>query len=86
MEVKLRNVGNSVTATIPKAILEQMGMKAGDTVEFQVLNDYVTMRQKKKKLKGEIYLEKLFGKSMDEIEEFDTEMMDMGAPVGEEIW
>ena len=86
METKLRVVGNSVVTTIPQGVIEAAGLAPGDEVIFSVFGDVVQLKKKKKKLKGERYLEKLFGKPIEEIEKFDTEIVDTGTPLGEEFW
>lgn len=43
MSVTIRTIGNSEGIIIPKDILEQMGLKAGDTVELESEGHRITL-------------------------------------------
>lgn len=58
LTISLRKTGNSTVATIPKAVLELLNMKAGDTVECElsekgltILRNSSSLRRKKLKIK-----------------------------------
>ncbi len=46
MERKLRKVGNSLAVTIPMEVLQQIGLKEGDTIEFSPQGEVVTLKKK----------------------------------------
>lgn len=46
IERKLRKVGNSLAVTIPMEVLQQIGLKEGDTLEFDTQGEKVTMKKK----------------------------------------
>ena len=86
--VKLREVGNSITATIPTRFAEKSGLKAGDSVTFYLTTDGNVMLKKasvKKKTRYELYLEEFYGKPIEEIEPIYSEELDWGYAVGEEV-
>ena len=86
MKITLREVGNSLVATIPKDIVKNAYIKKGDILEVSCSNKNIVLTPKKKKLKGEIFLEQYYGKSFDEIAPWDYEDVATGEPVGEEAW
>jgi len=86
MLVSCRKVGNSFVATIPNEIINLLNIMAGDELEVSANGKSVIMTPIKKKLKGELFLEQFYQKSIDEIGQIETELADWGEPVGDEIW
>ena len=86
MDIKLRTVGHSLTATIPNEIVRMLHLSAGDIFSVTQKSGSILMEPRKKALRGESYLEEFFSKPMDEIGMYDTEVVDTGGPVGGEIW
>ena len=86
MDVAIRKVGNSAVVTIPQDIINQLNVKIGDSVEMSVENKIAYLKPKRKRLRGELFLEDFYGKSYDKIGMIDTEDIDTGEPVGEEAW
>lgn len=86
MSVLCRKVGNSIAATIPNDIVKLVGIRPGDSMEISSDGRSITLTPKQKRLRGEIFLEKYFGKPLSEIGQIETETVDWGAPAGEEEW
>ena len=53
MDITLREVGNSLVATIPKNIVTECNVKKGDVCTIRIVNDGILIQPKCKKLKGE---------------------------------
>lgn len=86
MEVILRKVGNSLVVTIPQTMVDSMNIKKGDVLNLECDKQEIIITPKKKRLKGELYLESLYGKPFEEIEPWEYEVVSTGEPVGEEEW
>ena len=86
MDITLREVGNSLVATIPKNIVTECNVKKGDVCTIRIVNDGILIQPKCKKLKGEYFLEEYFGKPIEEIKGWEYESISTGNPVGEEEW
>lgn len=86
MDITLREVGNSLVATIPKNIITESKVKKGDVCSIRIVNDGILIQPKTKKLKGEYFLEEYFGKPIKDIKGWDFENVPTGKPVGEEEW
>lgn len=87
MQVSLREVGNSLVTTIPKDVVQELNVKKGDV--FEIENDgtrIVLIPIRKKKLKGELFLEAFYEKPIEDIHSWETENVETGDPVGEEVW
>ena len=86
MSVICRKVGNSLTATIPQNIVKTVGIKPGDEFEISIDKNRIILTPKKKRLRGEVFLENFYNKPLGQIGKIDTEIVDWGEPVGEEVW
>lgn len=86
MTVICRKVGNSVTATIPNEIIKKLGIKPGDEMDISEDKGSIVLVPVKKRLRGELFLEEYYGKSIDQIGEIETEVVDWGKPQGDEVW
>ncbi len=86
MAVTCRKVGNSLTATIPNEIIRKLGIKPGDTMDVSTVDNTIVFTPKKKRLRGEVFLEEYYQKSISEIGQLETEIVDWGEPQGEEVW
>ncbi len=86
MSVICRKVGNGLTATIPNNIVKTVGIRPGDEVEISIDKNRIVLTPKKKRLRGEFILENFYNKPLDQIGKIDTEIVDWGEPVGEEVW
>ncbi len=86
MEITLREAGNSLVVTIPREIITSIGIKKGDVLDVKSDNKSILITPVKKKLKGEIFLEKYYGKKYADIGSWDYEDVETGAPIGEEEW
>ncbi len=86
MDVQVREAGNSLVVTIPKDIISEFRIKKGDIFSINASSNEIKLIPKKKKLRGEIFLEEYFGKPFSEIEPWDYEDISTGDPQGEEIW
>jgi len=47
MSVKIRKIGNSEGIIIPKEVLDQLGLKAGDTVDLESEGNRITLTTEK---------------------------------------
>ena len=86
MDIILREVGNSLTTTIPHDIVKSLNVKKGDILNVVVEDNRIIMTPKKKRLRGERFLEEYYNKPIDEIGAWDVEHIDTGVPMGEEVW
>ncbi len=85
MSVICRKVGNSITTTIPKDIVEALGILPGDLLDIKQKDNSIVIIPNKKRLKGEAFLENYYEKPISEIH-LETEEIDWGEPEGEEVW
>lgn len=82
MTLKLRQVGNSLTLTIPRTIALSKQLFPGESIELVEREDGLFIPLKPAE-SGEACLESLFaGYNGD----YEPKEVDWGAPVGEEIW
>ena len=86
MTVRAREVGNSLVVTIPKESINELNIKKGDLFDVMVNRDNLCFVPKKKKLKGEVFLENYYNKSFDEIEAWGYEDISTGVAIGDEAW
>ena len=86
MTVRAREVGNSLVVTIPKESINELNIKEGDLFDVMVNRDNLCFVPKKKKLKGEVFLENYYNKSFDEIEAWGYEDISTGVAIGDEAW
>ncbi len=86
MNVTLREVGNSYVTTIPKDIVTLLNISKGDRLEIKVKNENIIMTPLKKRLRGELFLESIYNRPINEIKEWEYECTDTGSPVGDEEW
>ncbi len=80
-----RKVGNSIIVTIPNEITKKLGIRPGDKMHISENKGAIVLVPVKKKLRGEVFLEAYYNKSIDQIGEIETETVDWGAPQGDEI-
>ena len=85
MTVSAREVGNSLVVTIPKDTIRELNIHKGDFFDVNIKNNDLCFTPKKKRLKGESFLEEYFNKPFDEIESWETEDISTVA-IGEEEW
>lgn len=88
MGIVVQKWGNSQGIRIPKYILEEVGLKINDEVEFDKSKDTIII----KKVKKDSYitlkerLENFYNKSIEEIQAIDNnEELEWGKAEGEEI-
>lgn len=86
MDVSVREAGNSLVVTIPKNIISELRIKKGDLLSISSTSNEIKLIPKKKKLRGELFLEEFYGKPFDEINPWDYEDVSTGIPQGEEAW
>ncbi len=86
MDVSVREAGNSLVVTIPKSIISELRIKKGDLLSISSTSNEIKLIPKKKKLRGELFLEEFYGKPFNEINPWDYEDVSTGIPQGEEIW
>ena len=82
MELKVRKWGNSSGLTIPKVMLETLGLGIGDKLEVTLKDGKIVMEkpeQKKERLTFDELFEGYSGES------FKTELQEF-EPMGEEKW
>lgn len=86
--VKVREVGNSATITIPRSVLRQSSIKIGDSVTLVLQSDGgISLNKAPDRELDEVekYLEKYYGKPIGEIGVIESEEIDWGPDVGEEV-
>ncbi len=86
MDIQVREAGNSLVVTIPKDIISELHIKKGDVFSINASPNEIKLVPKRKKLRGEAFLEEYFGKPFNAIEPWDYEDVPTGIPQGEEIW
>ena len=86
MSIICRKVGNSITATIPNEIIKKMGIKPGDEIDVSEDGKVIILTPVKKRLRGEIFVENFYNKPIEQVGKIETDPIDWGKPVGEEIW
>ena len=80
MTVKFREVGNSITVTIPRSIVDQLGLVQGMEANIQTDNDNIIVVPKKK---CKITIKSLFSGYSGN---YKPTEIDCGKNVGNEIW
>ena len=81
MTVKLREVGNSMTVTIPKSFVSQLGLIQGTEFNVGINNGNIVL--KPLNIKPKVTIKSLFENYHGDY--VPTEY-DWGEPVGREIW
>lgn len=88
IQTNIRKWGNSQGIRLTKGLMAQMGLKENDTVEISIHEGKMTIeklnRPKYRDLKER--LEAFYKRSIDEIYVEDTPEVDVGGPVGDEVW
>ena len=84
----IRRWGNSQGIRLSKEILSQMDLKEDDTIGISIYDGKMTIEKinKPKYLNLQERLEAFYKKPLDEIFVESTQEVDVGDPVGKEIW
>lgn len=88
VKTNVRKWGNSQGIRLSKELMSQMNLNENDTIGISVNDGKMTIE----KLNGQKYfnlkerLEAFYNKPIDEVFVENTHEVDMGAPVGEEVW
>lgn len=88
LQTNVRRWGNSQGIRLSKEVMSQMGLKENDPVSISVCDGKMTIE----KLNGRKYpslkerLEAFYKKPIDEIYVENTQEVDVGDPIGDEIW
>lgn len=88
IQTNIRRWGNSQGIRLPKEVLSQMNLQENDTVGINVYDGKMTVEKinKPKYLNLTERLEAFYNKPIDEIYVESTQEVDVGNPVGNEIW
>ena len=88
MNVTLQKWGNSQGIRIPKSILDELGYEENDKMEITTEDDCIILKRvKKKHMTVKERVVEFYAKPLDEIRlPKQSEEIDTGNPVGEEIW
>lgn len=83
----IRKWGNSQGIRLSKEIINRMNLKENDEIEINVDNGKMVIEKAKPAYQNlQDRLEAFYGKSIDEIYVESTKEIDMGKPVGDELW
>ena len=84
----IRRWGNSQGIRLSKEVLSQMDLKEDDTIGISIYNGKMTIEKvnKPKYLNLQERLEAFYKRPIDEIYVESTQEVDVGDPVGNEIW
>lgn len=84
----IRRWGNSQGIRLSKEVLSQMDLKEDDTIGISIYNGKMTIEKvnKPKYLNLAERLETFYKRPIDEIYVESTQEVDVGDPVGNEIW
>ena len=87
MQTTVVKWGNSHGIRLPKAFLNNIGIKENDPVDIRLENEEIVIKKiktkERKKLKQRLY--DFYGKNCEHIAESQKEY-NWGKPVGKEIW
>ena len=88
IQTNIRRWGNSQGIRLSKEILAQMDLRENDTVGINVYDGKMTIEKvnKSKYLNLAERLEAFYKRPIDEIYVESTQEVDVGDPVGNEIW
>ena len=86
MDVKVRKVGNSTTATLPKEIVSKFNISNGDTLSVEANGNTIVLTPHRKMLRGEEMLERYYGCSVDKVPFLNESEINTGDNVGDEVW
>lgn len=88
IQTNIRRWGNSQGIRLPKELLSQMKLKENDAVNINVYDGKMTVEKvdDQKYISLKERLEMFYDKPIDEIYVTSTEEIDVGDPVGDEIW
>ena len=50
--IKLQKIGNSIRATIPKAVTDTLSLRQGEEMVVDIGDDYVILKKKQQRSKG----------------------------------
>lgn len=87
-QTNIRRWGNSQGIRLSKELLSRMNLKENDTVSINVYDGKMTIEKvnDRKYLNLKERLEEFYQKPIDEIYVENTQEVDVGDPVGDEIW
>ncbi len=87
-QTNIRRWGNSQGIRLSKELLSRMNLKENDTVSINVYDGKMTIEKvdDRKYLNLKERLEAFYQKPIDEIYVENTQEVDVGDPVGDEIW
>lgn len=87
-QTAVRRWGNSQGIRLSKEVMSQMGLKTNDTLELSINNGrIVIMKVSNSKYSNlEERLEAFYHKPIDEIFVENSQEVDVGDPVGDELW
>ena len=88
IQTSIRKWGNSQGIRLPKNLLTQMDLKENDIIGINVYGGKMTIEKinRPKYLNLQERLESFYKKPIEEIYVESTQEVDVGVPVGEEIW
>ena len=88
MNATLSKWGNSIGIRIPVQILQSLKLSENDQVTIYEADGGIIIKKAKRSSHSfKQLMEEYYGKPYDEIEErLDSEEIDFGKPVGDEIW
>lgn len=86
-QTAIKKWGNSQGVRLPKEVMNIIGWKENDNVEISVDNGKIIIEKiKPKYLNLKERLEAFYNKPIDDIFIDDTQEVDVGTHVGEEVW
>ena len=87
-QTNIRKWGNSQGIRLSKEVMSQMHLKENDTVEINICDGKMTIKKsnRSKYLNLTERLEAFYKKPIEEIYVEDTLEVDVGGPVGNEVW
>lgn len=87
MEQVLKKWGNSVAVRIPLPILQAAKLNEGDTIEFQYSDGVISIKKaapQHKTIRQRVF--DMYGIPLEEMQPIESEEVDWGKPVGDEVW
>lgn len=86
-QTAIRRWGNSQGIRLSKEIISSAGLKENDNVEISVDNGIITIKKAKPKyLNLKERLEAFYNKPIDDIYVENSQEVDVGTHVGDEVW
>lgn len=81
MTVKFREVGNSITVTIPKSIVDQLGLSQGMEANIKAENNHIIVVPNT--FNGKVTIKSLFSNYSGN---YKPTEINYGGPIGKEVW